>query len=58
MPKVAKVPKMPKNAATASETVSQCHCEGVKRPKQSHNALEIKEIATLPLVARNDKEGL
>jgi hypothetical protein len=30
----------------------------VKRPKQSHNALEIKEIATLPLVARNDKEGV
>ena len=37
------------------ETVSQRHCEGVKRPKQSHKELTQKEIAALPLVARNDR---
>jgi len=26
------------------ETVSQCHCEGMKRPKQSHNAPKIKRL--------------
>jgi hypothetical protein len=39
------------------EAVSQCHCEGVKRPKQSHQMLKI-EIATLPAVTRNDRRGL
>ena len=35
-----------------------CHCEGVERPKQSHQASREKEIAALPSVARNDKKGI
>ena len=35
----------------------KCHCEGVQRPKQSHTALDDKEIAALPSAARNEKEG-
>jgi hypothetical protein len=26
------------------ETVSQCHCEGVKQPKQSHKGLKTKRL--------------
>jgi len=29
---------------TYYEAVSQCHCEGAKRPKQSHNILKIKRL--------------
>jgi hypothetical protein len=39
-----------------SETVFNCHCEGVTRLKQSHNVLKKMEIAALPLVARALKD--
>ena len=45
---------MDKKTPGSTETVSQCHCEEVKRPKQSHQMLKI-EITTLLLVARNDQ---
>jgi len=37
------------------EAGSYRHCEGVKRPKQSHFSSKRDEIAALPTVARNDK---
>ncbi len=36
---VEKIPPSP-----PLETVSQCHCEGVKRPKQSHNPFKILRL--------------
>ncbi len=40
------------------ETVLECHCEGVKRPKQSHNALKVKRLPRSLRSLAMTKKGL